>query len=141
MKRFLPGVALILALFAFALPSVAGNPWSASTVLTFATDNVTSAAVALPKNISRIAIHVPTIESSTVFVLASADGGTTYLPWYAFGNGTNIIQCTTAASTGVYLWEVPGNFHNVTHLKVKLGTGQTANRTFKIYGTVEQTSK
>ena len=143
MKKF--GLLVLAVLFA-ALISVpaqaAGVVWSATATLTQATDNQTTAAVALPGTASMAAAPIKTmwvalgsaITSSTTTVKCSPDGGTTYYPFYAFNNGTNVIQGNTAAATTSVMYQVPGDVSVCTHVKVYFGTAQAADETVYLYG-------
>lgn len=126
---------LLLAGPLIPAPAFAGNPWvdNVTSKITVATDNVLSAAVLLPKNVSRIAIYVPTITSAAISLVVSADG-VTYKDLYCEENGTNTIIWSTAASTGDRIVEVPCNMYLYRYLKVKAGAGQAADRYFGIYG-------
>ncbi len=127
-------LALLLAVVCSA-PANAGNPWSTTAVLTggVVTDNTHSAAVTLPKNVTRIGIVVPTLTSAAVNLEVSNDG-TTYYNLYCQDNGTNSILWSTAASTGVYAVVVPCEMYLWKYLKVETGAAQAADRTFTIYG-------
>jgi hypothetical protein len=130
--------SLVLALFlavAFLGVALAGNPTLIGTaVVTVATDNDTSAALALPKNISKVVLYVPTIDSATVSLQVSANSGTTYDDLFCFNNGTNTVLWSTAAGTGGMYVEVPCDMYPYTHLKVQTGAGQTSDRSFVVYG-------
>lgn len=132
MKKYLIPILFLCALL-LSGPAIAGNPWTGSAVITIATDNTTSAAVSLPRNVSRIALQVPTLDSAAVSLKVSVDG-TTYQDLYCFSNGTNTVKWATAASTGAYNVEVPCELYLWKYLKVVTGAGQTANRTITIYG-------
>jgi len=134
MKRYaLLFLAVLLLAVGTGLPAFAGNPYVASAVLTQATDNTTSAAVAIPKGAKSLAVYVPTIDSSTVYLQVSGDGGTTYADYRSTPNGTNMILTGPASGTGALTFDVPGGIGAFTHIKVKCGTAQTTNRTFKLF--------
>jgi len=140
MKKFLVLVTLLLAVMIGGQAQAAG-PWTATATLAYATDNQVTPAVALPgsnilgSRLSTIALYVPTIESSTVYLQVSGDGGTTYADLRFFNNGTNMVLGSSAAGTGGFIMTFPGvDFRNFTHVKVKCGTGQTADRAFKLFG-------
>lgn len=129
---------LIMAVFLAALvsiPALAGNPYVVSALVTggVVADNTTSAAVAIPKSAKNLSVYVPTITSSTVYLLVSGDGGTTYAEYRSTPNGTNMILTGPAASTTTHTFDVPGGIGGFTHLKVKCGTAQAADRTFKLF--------
>ncbi len=126
-------VALLILVVGAVVPALAGNPYVATATLAFATDNAVTPAVAIPKGATRIAVYVPTIESSTVYLQVSGDGGTTYADYRSTPNGTNMILTGPAAGTGGYTFDVPGGIGAFTHVKVKCGTGQTADRAFKLF--------
>lgn len=128
-------VALLLAVCLAAPGARAGNPYVVSALITggVVTDNTTSAAVAIPKGATKIAVYVPTITSSTVYLQVSGDGGTTYAEYRSTPNGTNMILTGPAAGTGGYTFDVPGGIGAFTHLKVKCGTAQAADRTFQLF--------
>jgi hypothetical protein len=131
-KYVLLFLAVLLAVL-ITVPAQAGNPYVVSAVFTPATDNVSTAVVAIPKAAKSIAVYVPTIDSSTVYLSVSGDGGTTYAPYRSTPNGTNMILTGPAAGTGGYTFDVPGGIGGFTHLKVTLGTGQSTTRTFKLF--------
>ncbi len=125
-------LAVLLAAIC-AVPALAGNPYVATATLAYATDNAVTPAVAIPKAATKLAVYVPTIESSTVGIQVSGDGGTTYADYRSFNNGTNMVFTSSAAGTGGFIMYVPGDIGAFTHLKVKCGTGQTADRVFKLF--------
>jgi hypothetical protein len=122
--------------------SAGGAGLIGTAVLTQATDNQTTAAVAMPSAATSIGGPVTklwlnntsTITSSTMALYCSPDGGTTYYPFYTYINGTNVVAATTAAATTAVLWEVPGDVSVCTHVKVYFGTAQAANENVAIYG-------
>lgn len=126
--------ALLLAAGVVA-PAFAGNPTLIGTAtIDNPTDNQTSSALALPKNISRIVLYVPTITSSTISLLVSSNNGTTYDDLFCFSNGTNTVLWSTAAGTGGMYVEVPCDMYPYTHLKVYAGSAQAADRAIVVYG-------
>lgn len=134
MKRYLV-LLLAFLLLAPAAYVQAGNPTLIGTAtITVSTDNTTSAAVALPKNVSRLVVYVPTITSATVSLIVSANNGTTYDDLFCFNNGTNTVLWSTAAGTGGMYVEVPCDMYPYTHVKVLAGAGQASNRSFVLYG-------
>lgn len=134
MKRFAFVSLLLLSLLALPVSAPAGNPWTGTAVITIATDNTTSAAVSLPKNVSRIGIQVPTIDTATLKLKVSVDGST-YQDLYCWESATGVSQLwTTASGTGGTNHVVPGEMYLWKYLKVVTSAGQTANRTFTIYG-------
>jgi hypothetical protein len=127
-------LAFLLMTAGVAAPAFAGNPYVATALVTggVVADNTTSAAVAIPKAAQHLEVYVPTITSSTVFLLVSGDGGTTYAEYRSTPNGTNMILTGPAAGTGDLTFNVVGGIGGFTHLKVKCGTAQAADRTFKL---------
>lgn len=136
---------LTLAMLALAGSAFAVGPWRATAVITggVVTDNTSSAAVQLPtaasiygKQVKTLWVKVPaSMTSSTFYVtVAGPDAPTTFKPFYAYNNGTNIINGVTAGSTGDFIFQVPGDVSAFTAVKVTCGTGQAANHTFVIYG-------
>lgn len=121
-------------------PALAAGPWIASAVV--AQSGTVSAAVTLPGSnifgspIRTLTLYIPTIDSATVGLQVSGDGGTTYADLRSLNNGTNMVYTSTAAGTGGYFMSFPGvDFGNFTHVKVKCGAAQTsAARTFILYG-------
>ncbi len=146
MKRFslcMLGALLLLAAAVVPMAYSAGGAGLIGTaVLTQATDNQTTAAVAMPSAATSIGgpvtkmwiANASAITSSTMALRCSPDGGTTYYPFYTFNNGTNVIAATTAAATTSVLWEVPGDVSVCTHVKVYFGSAQAANESVYIYG-------
>lgn len=146
MKRFslcMLGALLLLAAALVPLAHSAGGAALLGTaVLTQATDNTLTSAVALPSAGTSIGgpitklwvANASAITSSTMAVRCSPDGGTTYYPFYTYINGTNVVAATTAAATTSVLWEVPGDASVCTHVKVLFGTAQAANEDVYIYG-------
>jgi len=139
MRKSFALFTLLLAVLV-AAPAMAA-PWVGTATLTQATDNQVTAAVALPGTaaikgpISTLSLYVPTIDSSTVYLQVSGDGGTTYADLRFFNNGTNMVLGSSAAGTGGFIMNFPGvDFRNFTHIKVKCGSAQTTNRTFKLFG-------
>lgn len=117
------------------VPAFAGNPSLIGTAtITVATDNQTSNVLALPKNVSKVGLYIPTIESSTISLKVSSNSGTTYDDLFCFNNGTNTVLWSTAAGTGGMYVEVPCDMYLYTHMKVYAGTGQTSNRAVVVYG-------
>ncbi|MDA8120985.1 MAG: hypothetical protein M0Z38_00270 [Deltaproteobacteria bacterium] len=134
MKKYaLLFLAVLLLAAGAVIPALAGNPSVATATLAYATDNTVTPAVAIPKAVTHLAVYVPTIESSTVYLQVSGDGGTTYADYRSTPNGTNMILTGPAAGTGGYTFDVPGGIGAFTHVKVKCGTGQTADRAFKLF--------
>ena len=137
MKKYaLLSLAVLLLAAGVFTPAFAGNPWTGTALITggVVADNTTSAAVAIPKAVKYLSVYVPTITSSTVYLQVSGDGGTTYADYRSTPNGTNMILTGPAAGTGGYIFDVPGGIGAFTHLKVKCGTAQAADRTFKLFG-------
>lgn len=126
-------LAFLLLAAGVVVPAFAGNPYVATATLAFATDNAVTPAVAIPKAAKYLAVYVPTIETSTVFLQVSGDGGTTYADYRSTPNGTNMILTGPASGTGALTFDVPGGIGAFTHVKVKCGTGQTADRVFKLF--------
>jgi len=128
-------LAFLLMTAGVVVPAFAGNPYVVSALMTggVVADNTTSVAVAIPKAATKLAVYVPTITSSTVFLQVSGDGGTTYADYRSTPNGTNMILTGPAAGTGGLIFDVPGGIGAFTHLKVKCGTEQAADRTFKLF--------
>lgn len=114
-------------------PALAWHDGYESAVITVATDNQTSAAVSIPRGAEYVDIYVPTITSSTVSLLVSADGGTTYDDLFCFSNGTNTVLWSSAAGTGGMYLQCPCRISAYNKLKVYCGSGQASNRTFKLY--------
>lgn len=133
MKKYALLFLAVLLAAVMAIPAFAGNPYVATATLAYATDNVTTPAVAIPKAAKYLAVYVPTIETSTVFLQVSGDGGTTYADYRSTPNGTNMILTGPASGTGALTFDVPGGIGAFTHIKVKCGTGQTADRVFKLF--------
>lgn len=136
MKKYALLVLAALLLAAGVLvPAFAGNPSVIGTAtITVATDNQTSNALALPKNISKVVLYVPTLTSATVSLLVSSNSGTTYDDLFCFNNGTNTVLWSTAAGTGGMYVEVPCDMYPYTHMKVYAGAGQASNRAIIVYG-------
>jgi hypothetical protein len=129
--------AVLLGAFLAAcciVPAIAGNPYVATALVTggVVADNTTSAAVPIPKAAKNLSVLVPTITSSTVYLLVSGDGGTTYAEYRSTPNGTNMILTGPAAGTTTHTFDVPGGIGGFTHLKVKCGTAQAGDRTFQL---------
>jgi len=136
MKKYaLLFLSFLLLAAGAAIPAFAGNPWVDNTTakITIATDNTLSAAIALPRDVGKIAIYVPTITSAAVSLVVSSDG-VTYDDLFCEENGTNTIVWSTAAGTGGMIVEVPCNMYLYKYAKVKVGAGQAADRYFGIYG-------
>jgi hypothetical protein len=129
MKR----LALSILFLVLAVPVFAQPEWAGSAVLTQSIDNVLSAAVEIPPTVHELAIVIPTITSSTVFLKISHDG-TTYQNLYATNNRTNQILWSTAAATGGVTVLVQGNIGFWRYVKVGCGTPQAADRTFTLVG-------
>jgi len=135
MKKYaLLFLAALLLVAAVVVPAIAGNPLVRTALITggVVADNTTSAAVSIPKGATQLAVYVPTITSSTVYLQVSGDGGTTYADYRSTPNGTNMILTGPAAGTGDLTFDVPGGIGAFTHLKVKCGTAQAADRTFQL---------
>jgi hypothetical protein len=130
-------VFLLAALLAacFVVPAQAGNPYVATALITggVVADNTTSTVVKIPKSAKNLSVFIPTITSSTVYLLVSGDDGTTYAEYRSTPNGTNMILTGPAAGTTSHTFDVPGGIGGFTHLKVKCGTEQAADRTFKLF--------
>ena len=129
MRKLLIAVILLF----HASLSFAAAGWTGTATIPFATDNVLSPAVELPGTIKELAIVIPTITSSTVFLKVSHDG-VTYQNLYAMNNGTNQILWATAAATGGYTALIPGNIGLWRYVKVGCGSAQAADRTFTLVG-------
>jgi hypothetical protein len=123
---------LLLAAGVFT-PAFAGNPSVSTALLTQATDQNYSAAVAIPKAATRVALYVPTVETTIVSLVVSGDGGTTYVPLRSIPNGTNMILTSGASGTGGYIMDIPGGVGAYTHVKVYCASVQTSNRSFKLF--------
>jgi hypothetical protein len=129
-------LAFLLLTAGAAIPALAGNPWCDNTALItggVVADNTLSTVVALPKNVSKIGIFVPTITSAAISLKVSPDG-VTYDDLFCMPNGTNTILWSTAAGTGGLFVEVPCNMFLWKYVKVLSGAGQAANRYFDICG-------
>lgn len=131
-------IVLTVLLLAFASSAFAAG-WTATA--TVADEASVSAAVALPSGtfkgpIRSLTVYVPTIDSATVGLQVSGDGGSTYADLRSLNNNTNIVYTSTAAGTGGYFVTFPGvDFSQFTHVKVKCGAAQTtAAVDFIIYG-------
>jgi hypothetical protein len=135
MKKYLLLFLAALLAVALSVPASAGNPYVATALVTggVVADNTTSAAVPIPKAAKNLSVLVPTITSSTVYLLVSGDGGTTYAEYRSTPNGTNMILTGPAAGTTTHTFDVPGGIGGFTHLKVRCGTAQAADRTFKLF--------
>ena len=135
--RKLP-ILLLAALFAALLlsPSLAGHPGVLTATITgggTSSDNTTSSVVKIPAKATNASVYVPTLTSSTVYLMVSGDGGTTYAEYRSTPNGTNMILTGPAAGTTAHTFDVPGGVGGFTHLKIKCGTEQAADRTFKVF--------
>ena len=128
-------LAFLLLTAGAVIPAIAGNPYvvTATVYGGVVADNTTSVAVAIPKAATKLSVYVPTITSSTVYLLVSGDGGTTYAEYRSTPNGTNMILTGPAAGTTTHTFDVPGGIGGFTHLKVKCGTAQAADRSFKLF--------
>jgi hypothetical protein len=125
---------LTLLLAAFLLtPALAGNPYVVTALLTQSVDQNISAAVAIPKGATRMALYVPTVETTIVSLLVSGDGGTTYVALRSIPNGTNLVLTAGASGTGGYIMDIPGGCGAYTHVKVYCASVQTSNRSFKLF--------
>lgn len=128
-------LAVLLLAAGAVVPAIAGNPTLIGTAtIDNPTDNQTSSAVALPKNISKVVLYVPTLTSSAISLKVSSNSGTTYDDLFCFNNGTNTILWSTAADTGGYYVEVPCDMYPYTHMKVYAGSAQAADRAIIVYG-------
>jgi len=125
-------LAAVLAAF-LLVPAYAGNPYVATALLTQSVDQNNSAAVAIPKNSTRVALYVPTVETTIVSLLVSGDGGTTYAALRSIPNGTNLVLTSGASGTGGYVMDIPGGVGAYTHVKVYCASVQTSNRSFKLF--------
>lgn len=92
--------------------------------ITIATNTTYTPEVDLGRPYDLLDIHIPTITSSTLKVMVSEKAGGTY---YDLGSGI-----TTAAGTGAYadVWKLYGH----QFIKIVAGSGQAANRTFRVRG-------
>ena len=132
--RKTPILLLAVLLSAFLLtPAFAGNPYVATALLTQSVDQNNSAAVAIPKSATRVALYVPTVETTIVSLLVSGDGGTTYVALRSIPNGTNLVLTSGASGTGGYVMDIPGGVGAYTHMKVYCASVQTSNRSFKLF--------
>jgi hypothetical protein len=128
MKR----LALAILFMLIATTSVAAPEWVGTVTLTAATDNVLSAAVALPSNGKQLAIVIPTITTGTVSLKVSHDG-TTYQDLYIGVGITAPLKWATASGSGAITVVVNGvDIGAFTYLKVATGAEQAANRTFTL---------
>jgi hypothetical protein len=128
-------MAALLLAAGTLLPAFAGNPSLIGTsTIDNPTDNQTGSALALPKNISKVVLYIPTMTSSAVSLKVSSDSGTTYDDLFCFNNGTNTILWATAADTGGQYVEVPCDMYPYTHMKVYAGSAQGADRAIIVYG-------
>ena len=129
-------LAVLLLAAALVVPAFAGNPWCDNTALItggVVTDNTLSTAVALPKNVSKIGIFVPSITSAAISLKVSPDG-VNYDDLFCMQNGTNTILWSTAAGTGGMFVEVPCNMFLWKYAKVLSGAAQAADHYFQICG-------
>jgi hypothetical protein len=129
----LAALLLACAFVAFVSPAFAGNPYVATALLTQSVDQNNSAAVAIPKSATKIAVYVPTVETTIVSLLVSGDGGTTYAALRSIPNGTNLVLTSGASGTGGYIMDIPGGVGAYTHVKVYCASVQTSNRSFKLF--------
>jgi hypothetical protein len=127
---FLAGLLLAAGV---AVPAFAGNPAVATALLTQSVDQNYSAAVAIPKAATRMALYVPTVETTIVSLYVSGDGGTTYTALRSIPNGTNMILTAGASGTGGYTMDIPGGVGAYTHVKVYCASVQTSNRSFILF--------
>lgn len=130
-------LAVLLLAAGVVIPAVAGNPSliGTSTITGgVVTDNQTGSALAMPKNISKVVLYVPTLTSAAISLKVSSNSGTTYDDLFCFNNGTNTILWATAAGTGGMYVEVPCDVYPYTHMKVYAGAGQAADRAIIVYG-------
>ena len=102
-------------------------------VITFATDDTLTPEVDLERAFEFLTILIPTITSSTVTVHISNDSGGTFYPVYvpdADATG-DFAHATTAATTSKAITLRIGG---ARYIKIKCGSSQGANRTFKVRG-------
>lgn len=132
--RKLTTLLLAVALTVFMLaPAYAGNPAVITALLTQSVDQNNSAAIAIPKGATRMALYIPTIETSIISLLVSGDGGTTYVALRSIPNGTNMVLTSAASGQGGLIMDIPGGCGAYTHLKVYSASVQTSNRSFVLF--------
>jgi hypothetical protein len=108
------------------------GPWKTAT-LAYATDDDLTPEVDLEDNYEYMTCLIPTIESSTVTVHVAKSSGGTFFPMYEFDDDQtgDFAHATTAATTThAVIFRVGG----CQFIKISLGTGQTADRTFYVRG-------
>lgn len=136
--------SLLIALLLLGIASIAlAAPWTATSLLTggVVTDNTASAAVALPgtsaltKGIETLSVYIPECATaSNVQVYGSRDG-TNFYPIHSFNNGTNLVPQLSASDNTAKTMTIQGvDFRAFTHVKVKVDTANTADRTFTFMG-------
>lgn len=124
-------LAVLILTAGFVIPAFAGNPYVVTAIVP--NGGTDSGVVEIPKAVTRLAVYVPTITSSTVYLRVSGDGGTTYAEYRSTPNGTNMILTGPAAGTASHTFDVPGGIGGFTHLKVICGSAQAAARSFVLF--------
>jgi hypothetical protein len=131
MKKML---LLAVALLMIALPCFAWETWQVSGTLTggVVTDN-TTLTITLPSRVgSNSYLYVPTIDSAAI-ALSGSLNGTAFGTIASNYSATALIDFTYAATTGGKMLKLP-DISAFRYIKITCGAGQSANRTFIIFG-------
>jgi hypothetical protein len=97
---------------------------------TVASGAATSSAVQI-EHFDIVGIQVPTIDSATLKVQGSCDGGSNYADIYD-GNGTQVLSWVAGTGNRIIDARDLAAVLGCTHIRIVLGANQTALRTFTL---------